>query len=108
VDVMDNFWWNLALFYIKTFLSGNLRFCDNCGELTECYRFGDSVRDHYKAFKQLDPSFEIPDFKSEHEAKMLCMFCNMEFDALEGVHRNCCYKVADEITKDAEIDIDEM
>lgn len=81
------------LFYARALVRGNLRFCDKCWSLTECFRYGDSLKGHYDYMKKMDPEFEPFITNSRFKDWMVCINCCSQIDEMEGSHRNCCDKM---------------
>jgi len=85
--------WTRFIFYVQTLFRGNLHFCDKCWKLTECFRYGDSLKGHYDYMKKMDPEFEPFVTNTRFKDWMLCINCCVQIDKIEGTHKNCCDKM---------------
>ena len=88
--MLSNLW-----YYIQVFFSGDLHFCDKCGDLAKCYPFGKELDNHYKLIESVDKDFRIPKLSIEvfkWGDACLCISCDIEIGEKLRIHQNCCDK----------------
>ena len=80
-----------AIIFVKLILTGHLRFCSRCGDITECYRYGRALHRHYEYVKEcLMPDFVAPQIISRYTNDNVCFSCCGRLAKMEKAHSTCC------------------
>jgi len=83
---MRNLWTNIV-FYAATIFRGDLRFCERCGKLTECFLLGEQTRLHWRAVGLPEDACEVPEL---FDNMRLCIVCDSILSEQLELHAECC------------------
>ncbi len=82
---MISHWWTTFVFYLRTFVRGELHSCYMCGKITQCFRCGESMRDHWAAVSA--PEKYVPE---PYASMFLCLRCDSDIGDQLELHVHCC------------------